>query len=124
MGIDNFNTDQPEEEEESDGENSVAYLYIRNSDDEEAYDLMSNKHGGTARVRNALKALPDYEDQHDFFQKLIIAMEPVLYEGNWEPLLQELGVTAEGVAQYLDEHPEVAEELQERFETAEASADD
>ena len=123
MALDDFNTEQPDEEP-SNGEDSVAYLYVRRSDNEEAYDLMSNKHGGTARVRNALKALADYEDQHDFFQKLIISMEPVLYEGDWVPFMEEVGVTAEAIAQYLDEHPEVEEELRELFETTEASADD
>lgn len=125
MALDDFNTDQPDEAESSDGENSVAYLYIRRADDEEAYNLMSSKHGGSARVRNALKALNDYEDQHDFFQQFIKSIEPVLYEGNWVPMLEEVGLTAEGIAQYLDEHPEVEEELRELFETTEeVTADD
>lgn len=122
MGLNNL-SESDETESSSDISDSVAYIYIRGGDNADAYHLMSDKHGGTARVRNTLKSLPDYEDQHDFFQQLIVSMDDLFSDGNWAPMLEELGVTAEGLAQYLDRNPEVLEELEETMSSREGDED-
>jgi len=46
-------------------------------------------------------------------------MEPLLADGNWAPMLEELGVSPQGIAQYLDRNPEVREEVAELMQSTE-----
>lgn len=109
---------------QSDDNDSVSYVYVRhpqhpsNGDNynEDAYNLVSE--GGIVR-RYFKSAQSDYSDIHEFASHLFANMEPLLTEGNWAPLLEELGVGAEGIAQFLDRNPEVREELVERMRNTE-----
>lgn len=126
MGLGNF---QAEEEEQTteEGDEKVAYLYVRSDENRDAYDLMSNGFGGSALVRSVLKGHPHYEDQHDFFQQFIVALGELFENEDWSAVLEELEVPAEGLAQYLDQNEEVQEEFMEIVNStqgAEAEADD
>lgn len=121
MGLgDTFDRDE-EETTEDNGEGSVAYIYVRSDENKSAYNLMSSKLGGNATVRERLKNVPDelWTDQHDFFQQLIVALEPVLTEDDYTDLLDFLMTDAENIAQYLESNDEVREELIEMLAQSE-----
>ena len=117
MPLGEFGSDEPDEETEND---SVSYVYIRhpahpsNGDgyNEDAYRLVSE--GGLVR-RYFKSSQSDYDDIHEFASHMFGNMEPLLKEGNWVPILDELGPGAEGIAQYLEENPEMLEEVQEHL---------
>jgi hypothetical protein len=116
MGLgEEFSQSEEQDDDNSGGDSSIAYIYIRKSDNNEAYHLMSEKHGGSAYVRNRLKSLPDeavgFSDQHDFFQKMVEALEPVLRNNDYEEVFDLLMVDSSIIAQYLDENPEVRAEV-------------
>lgn len=121
MPLGEFGSDEPEEQDEND---SVSYVYIRhpqhpsNGDgyNGDAYSLVSE--GGLVR-RYFKSAQSDYENIHEFASHVFANMEPLLTDGNWAPLLEELGVTAEGIAQYLDRNEDVREELREKMDSTE-----
>lgn len=112
MGLGNSFPDGSSNDDENSG-GSVSYIYIREDDNKEAYHLMSND--GSAFVRNALKSLPVEvaADQHDFFQQMVVALEPVLKNDDYSEILDLLMVDAGNIAQYLDENDQVREELLE-----------
>ena len=121
MTLGEFGNDEAEEEEEND---SVSYVYIRhpqhpsNGDgyNQDAYNLVSE--GGLVR-RYFKSDQSDYENIHEFASHMFANMEPLLADGNWAPMLEELGVSPQGIAQYLDRNPEVREEVAELMQSTE-----
>lgn len=124
MGLGSKFGQEEEQEENNDGESKVAYIYIRSDDNLDAYHLMSKGLGGSAEVRDDLKNLPMFQDQHDFFQQFVVNLQPVLDNDNYSDLLDFLMVDANNIAQYLDENEEVMKELMELLNTHQEAAEE
>lgn len=80
--------------------------------------------GDTGPVRHAVNQHPDYENASHFLAEYVLAFQEVIETNSTVPLLELIEPSAESLAEYLDSHQDVAEELMERAETTEASADD
>jgi len=118
MGLGNVAPEKEEQDQNDSDEGKVSYIYVRSDDNKDAYDLMSNGLGGTAAVRDWIKNdLPDSiaADQHDFFQQMVEALEPVRESDDFTDLFEYLHVDAQNIAQYLDQNDEVRAELIQRL---------
>lgn len=114
MGLgDQFSHDD-EEQSESSGDSSVAYIYLRSDRNREAFNLMSDKEGGNAELRSWFKnMLPDAvtKNQHTFIEDFLIALDSVRADDDYNDVLEFLMVGAEEIDAYLEDNPEIESEL-------------
>jgi len=118
MGLGNVAPETEEQNQNNDGDEKVAYIYVRSEDNMDAYNLMSTGKGGSAAVRNWIKNdLPDSiaKDQHDFFQKIVVCLGPVRESDDFTELFEFLHVDAQNIAQYLDQNSKVRAEVIRRL---------
>lgn len=120
-------TDGQSNEQSSDGP-SVSYLYLYEEGreqienwPEEKQEVMAEAYrhvsqGGIARATFNRSA--EYENIHDATAHLMVGIAKVFEDGDFSDLLEFIGPDADAVAQYLDQNPEVAEELQDRLAEA------
>lgn len=150
MGLGNVSPQTEEEDDnQSDDDSKVSYIYVRSDENKEAYDLMSTSLGGDAEVRDWLKnRVPDalFANQHDFFQQFIVALDDVQDEDDYEEVLdllmvpadqawdhaveahededEDFEVSAELVARLLDNDDDLMAEVEQRLKSTQAPADD
>lgn len=123
-----------EQPEQKPDQPSISYLYLYEegrdetddwSDDatetmEQAYQACSN--GGI--VRSTFKKSGQYQNIHHAVAELVVGIAEVFEDGDFSRLLEFIGPDAEALAQYLDDNPDVLEELSERMQDTQATADD
>lgn len=128
MGLDNL---QEVEQEESPDQPSISYLYLYESGRDEvenwpdshqekmaeAYQVTSN--GGV--VRDTFKRTGQYVNIHDATAHLMVGIADVFRDDDFSDLLEFIGPDADAVGQYLDDNPEVRDELLSRLEDTQAT---
>lgn len=131
MGLANLSDDDGQREETSDSP-SVSYLYLYEQGRKEIQEWTEEKRQVMARayaavsgggiVRNTFKRSGDFINIHDATAHLMVCLEEGFENGNWTPYLEFLSedseVQAEILQQFLDENPEVAEQLNTQVQAA------
>lgn len=132
MGFESFSSDDVEQPSD-DPSGTHIYFYEEGHDrlpqkNDEAAAIIARAfdafNGDTGPVRAAVNKHPDYENASHFLAEYVLAFQEVIETNSTVPILELAQPSADSLAEYLDAHPEVAEELMERAETTEATADD
>lgn len=130
MGIADLGRGETPADDSSD-KPSVSYTYTYEAGRKEIEDWAEEKQQVMARayqavsdggiVRTTFKRSPQYTNLHDAMAHFYAAMAEALENQNFVPVLEfvlsdDEEVTADILQQYLEEHPDVAEELLGRVE--------
>lgn len=111
---------------------SVSYLYLYEQGRKEIQEWAEEKQEVMARayravsgggvVRNTFKRSGDFINVHDATAHLMVCLEEGFSNDNWTPYIEFLSdnpeVQAEILQDFLDEHPEVAEQLNTQVQAA------
>lgn len=123
MADDDAQTQEPDDP-------SVSYLYIYEEGredmdnwDEEDQDTMAQAYhvcSGGGVVRNTFDNTSAYENIHHAAGDLMVGIADVFTDGDYSRLMEFVGPDVDAVGQYLDENPEVRDELIERLQEHES----
>lgn len=87
---------------------------------ETAYQLAQ----GGGFLRNLFNSSGQYKDIHEYVAELLVGTEAVIRDGDFTEIMETVGPNAEALAQYLQDNPEIMEELEEELEGEAQAADD
>lgn len=129
MGLGNL-SEEPDTPEESPEKPSVSYIYVYEKGREEveewpqearetmaaAYEVVSD--GGI--VRETFKRSAQYRNIHEAMSEVLLGISEVFEDEDFSRILEFVGPDADALVNYLNDHPDIAEELLDRVNTQQA----